>query len=294
MSLFDSFLSYLRKVDTRSTLKGILVWQVPLVLITSALLLAETEIRLSLLLTYVSLMLFLMITKDRLDKAISDQSAIEQLRRELTAHREATSVIAYLNSVVEPTIPIWYSRAYRGYSSSVEMQEELLNRIVATGPKTILELGSGLSTLIASYAVKKNGFGRVTSWDSLETRALGNREIIKAHKLERFSDIHYVEIVEKPEGLDNFSWYAREPETGIDFLIIDDSLEQAGIPDAKNALKMLKDYLATGCTIILHDAIRTTEKETLNYWLENNDELLLVHTVRTATNTYSVLRFGLR
>ena len=284
----------LQRMNSKSPLKDLLFWCVPVVFMASAVLVAGADLRLPLLLTYISLMLFLMITKFRLDKAISDQSAIDQLREDLIAHRETTSVIAYLNSVAEPNIPIWYSRAFMGYSSSPEMLEELFNRIVAEKPKTILELGSGLSTLIASYAVKKNGYGRVASWDSLETRASGNREIINSHNQEIFSEIHHVQTREKPDNLDQFVWYDMEPETGLNFLIIDDSIEQPGVPEAKDAIRALKSHLEPGCTILLHDRIRPAAKDTIPFWLDNNEDLLLIHTIRTTTNTYSVLRFGLR
>jgi hypothetical protein len=243
---------------------------------------------------YIAIMLFVLITKIGFDTAIADKSDIDQLRNQLEAYREENSVIGYLNSVTEPTVPIWYSRSYRGYYGSPEMLEEIFNRMVADKPHGVLELGSGLSTLIASYAIRKNGKGKVISWDCLQARAASNRNLITSHKQEKFSKIVDVKTSERSFGSEAFAWYEQEPEAGIDFLIVDDSGDSESIPDGRDVIRALKPHLNTGCTIFLHDSIRQIEKETLSFWLEHNDELLLVHTVRTSTNTYSVLRFGLR
>ncbi|HZL04081.1 MAG TPA: hypothetical protein VFE45_01440, partial [Coriobacteriia bacterium] len=49
----------------------------------------------------------------------------------------------------------------RGWPASPDFARELACVIAETRPQTIVEIGSGVSTLVAGYALKKNGMGRV-------------------------------------------------------------------------------------------------------------------------------------
>jgi hypothetical protein len=281
-----------RKINTKSAISSMLFWNLQLILILAALLLVDSSIRLSVLLAYLAAMTLVLVTKFHLEKAIHDHSAIDQLRDELTAHRETTSIISYLNSVLRPRIPIWYTRAYRDYSASPEMLEELFNRIISARPKTVFELGSGLTTLISSYALQKNGYGKVVSWDCLETRASSNRDLIDSHDQGQFAEILDATPQKNAEPGSTSLWFDKTPEEKIDFLVVDDSMDPPLTPSSKGLIQALRPYLNIGSTIFLHDRIRPVDKDTLGEWIDADTELLLIHTIHTKTNTYSVLRYG--
>jgi hypothetical protein len=164
--------------------------------------------------------------------------------------------------------------------------------LIETKPKNVLELGSGLTTLIASYALKKNGFGKVVSWDCIETRASGNRDLMNSHGQLKYGEILDVKISQSKKIDGTKSWFNQQPEGKIDFLVVDDSLEPPVTPGGKDVMKSLGPYLNIGCTILLHGRKRTGDSETLRHWLDSETELLLVHTAQTKTNTYWVLRFA--
>jgi hypothetical protein len=267
-------------------------WNAQLILIAVALLAVDPSVRLSIFLAYLAVMFFVLVTKISLEKAIFDQSSINQLRAELNLFRERTSIISYLDSVMNPRIPIWYNKAYRDYSGSPEMLEEFFNSITEAKPNNILELGSGLTTLVGSYALRNNGYGKITSWDCLETRAAGNRELIESHQQTNYVEILDAKLSVSVETDVSQSWFDLNPESKIDFLVVDESIEPPLAPSGENALVALRPYLNIGCKIFLHDRIRPAESLTLSKWLESDTELILIRTVHTKTNTYSVLRFG--
>lgn len=294
MKLMDLLTRFFQKLNTTASLGAMLFWNAHLILIVAALLVADHGVRLSLLLAYLAVMVFVLVTKIKLEKAIFDQSATNQLRDELNAHRESMSISSYLDSVMEPKIPIWYRRAYKGYFGSPKMLKELFNLILEFKPKRILELGSGLTTLIASYALRKNGNGKVVSWDCIETRASGNREMIHLHEQNKYSEIVDAKISKSREIDGIQSWFDQKPKHKIDFLIVDDSTEPPLSPGAKNVIETLRSDLNMGCIILLHDRIRPVDNVTLNHWLDLEPNLNLIHTVQTKTNIYSVLRIGQR
>jgi hypothetical protein len=292
LKLIDFFKRIFQKINTKSAITYFLFWNFQLILILAALFLVDSSIRLSLLLAYLASMTLVLVTKFHLEKAIHDHSAIDNLREELTAHRETTSIISYLNSVLRPRIPIWYTRAYRDYSGSPEMLEELFNRINEARPKTVLELGSGLTTLISSYALQKNGYGKVVSWDCLETRASSNRDLIDSHAQGQFVEILNATPQKNADPGSITLWFDRAPEDKIDFLVVDDSMDPPLTPSNEGLIQALRPYLSIGSTIFLHDRIRPVGKDTLGAWIDGDTELLLIHTIHTKTNTYSVLRYG--
>jgi hypothetical protein len=282
----------LGKLKTRTSVSSLLFWNAQLILVSAALLVVDQSVRLSILLAYLAVIFFVLTTKVKLEKAIFDESAIDQLRGELNSFRESASIISYLNSVMQPRIPIWYTKAYRDYSGSPEMLEELFNRMTEAKPKNVLELGSGLTTLVASYALRNNEYGKITSWDCLETRAAGNRELIRLHEQGKYVEIVDAKTSKSVENGVTKTWFDEKPEYKIDFLVVDESIEPPLAPSGEDVLESLREYLNIGCTIFIHDRIRSVDNPTLSKWLNSETELLLIHTVHTKTNTYSVLRFG--
>jgi hypothetical protein len=292
MNPLDTIRRGFKRLSSRSAIKNILSWHVPLILIGVALLLTEGALRLPIVLTYLSIMIFLLIIKADLDRRIADQSAIEQLRSELTAHRETTSVIGYLNSVLEPSVPIWYSRAYQGYTISPEMLAEVFNRIVKEKPRAILEIGSGLSTLVASYAVQKNGFGQVVSWDVVEPRASRVRELLDSHDQKSHVKVVSLSPFDKQDASDEILWDDGHAPEKIDFLIVDATSDSSKNPEHMKAVETVKPMLAIGCTIFIHDSFEARDREAVAEWMSEIRELSLVHTKQASTHKYSFLRFG--
>ena len=258
-------------------------WNAQLILIVVAILAVDQSVQLSLFVAYSALMVLVLVAKIKREKDALDQT---------TQLRTRAPIIPYLNSVMQPRLPIRYTRAYSDYSPSPKMLKDLFNLLIEAKPKNVLELGSGLTTLIASYALKQNRYGKVVSWDCIENRAAGNRELINLHGQGKYVEILDVTTSKSIQKDGTKSWFDQKPEDKIDFLVVDDSVEPPVVPRGKDVMEELMPYLEIGCTILLHDRIRPVENETLSHWLSSKNDLLLIQRVQTNKNTYSVLRLG--
>ena len=161
--------------------------------------------------------------------------------------------------------------------------EEALDEIIKEKkPKIILEAGSGVSTIIAAYALKKYGKGKIISLDHDEKYANFTKEEIKKHRLEEYVEVLYAPIkkyfVSESESQNNreLMWYDLENLNiikGIDLFIIDGppkgKIKNARYP----ALQLMFNKINNGATILLDDARRKNEQETIELWKKEYSNL---------------------
>ena len=162
----------------------------------------------------------------------------------------------------------------RGYAASPDYLFKINEIIKEKKPKLILEAGSGVSTLISSYALKKYGGGKIISLDHNQKYSQQTKTALKEHDLEKYAEVIYAPLKKYIFPIsDLYSnylvWYDIDdiPEIdSIDLFIIDGP----PIKNVKNArfpaLPIMFDKIKNGATIILDDAKRRNEQETINLW----------------------------
>lgn len=140
--------------------------------------------------------------------------------------------------------------------------------------QTIVELGSGTSTLWLSYALEKRGTGgRIIALDHDAHYAQLTRRALATHG---FAD-GPAEVRDAPlthSGLDDHvtPWYdARtfQDLEGIDLLVVDGPPKSAGGAARYPALPMLLSRLAPGALIVIDDAARPDETAMIERWLDD-------------------------
>jgi predicted O-methyltransferase YrrM len=145
--------------------------------------------------------------------------------------------------------------------------------LIARRPiQTIVELGSGTSTLWSSYALEKRGTGgRIISLDHDEHFAAITREVLEAHG---FSDgpaeVRDAPLV--PDVLEGHlsPWYdpqSIEDITSIDLLLVDGPPEATGHMARYPAVPVLLSRLAPGAIVVVDDAARPEETAMVERWL---------------------------
>jgi hypothetical protein len=159
-------------------------------------------------------------------------------------------------------------------------------------PKVLLEIGSGLSTLVASYAAKKNGFGQVVSWDVVESRALGVRDLLDSHDQNGHAKVVSFSPFEKKDSSHESLWNDGRPPEKIDFLIVDATSDSSKNPEHLKAMETIKPMLDIGCTVFIHDSFEARDREAVSEWMADTRELSLIRTQQASTNKYSILSFG--
>ena len=155
----------------------------------------------------------------------------------------------------------------RGYAASPDFLYVINQIIKEEKPKLIVEAGSGVSTLIASYSIKKyNSDSKIISLDNDEHYANKTISDISNHNLEGFSQVIHAPL---KKYNDQFIWYDISKISSldkIDFLIIDGPPSK-GSKDARYpALSLLFDNLSEDATIILDDSKRKMEQNVVKRW----------------------------
>lgn len=175
---------------------------------------------------------------------------------------EAVSLVSHLN----PKLPL---PKPGGWAASSDFLIELVKLIETTKPKLVVELGSGLSTLVTAYALRKAGGGKVVSFDHEESYALKTQAQIIAHGLGDIADVRTAPL-SKQEGISGeLPWYelsAISDIRNVDFLIVDGPPKSFGGTVRGPAVEIFRECFSKGATIILDDANRPGEKEIVRQW----------------------------
>ncbi len=150
----------------------------------------------------------------------------------------------------------------------------LAREIAIRRPETIVELGSGVSTVMVGRLLRQMGCGHLISLDHDPDWAKETRRHILANGLQ-----DYVEVLDAPltrQQFDgkNFDWY-QVPEQlrhieQIDMLTVDGPPQttDATVLARYPALPAFADQLSEHAVIYIDDAKRDTEKEMVKKWLQ--------------------------
>ena len=137
------------------------------------------------------------------------------------------------------------------------------DHILAAKPKTVVEFGTGASTLIVAKALEMAGGGAFTSFEQHPEFVQATREWLAQHDLE--ADLRAVQLRPSPAGWAGL-WYDHGELPGsIDFLLIDGPPWTIH-PFTRGAAATVFDRIAPGGTIMLDDAARPGERVVARRW----------------------------
>lgn len=163
-----------------------------------------------------------------------------------------------------------------GWAATPELAVTVLRQLIFHKPKTIVELGSGVTTLINGYGFETyNPDGILFSLDHNHEYAEITRQEIKQHGLETYVDLRIAPLIDINLNGGSYKWYDLSnfnPHSKIDLLIVDgppvSTVKNARYP----ALPLMIDYLSKNCSIIIHDTNRKEEREIVKRWLSEFPE----------------------
>jgi predicted O-methyltransferase YrrM len=159
----------------------------------------------------------------------------------------------------------------RGSAISPDFAAQLASIILVERPRTVLELGSGASTIVGGYALESVGGGKLISFEESEEYANQTRERVKQHGLQEIVTVVYAPL--HAIGLRNVEWLwydMRRSDLGnsIDLLVVDGPLQtgRTGGPIRYPALPLLHDRLSPKCIVMVDDCHRSQEKQMVEHW----------------------------
>lgn len=160
----------------------------------------------------------------------------------------------------------------RAWAISPDFGSLIVTQIRALKPQTVLELGSGISTLISGYMLKQQGSGQVIAVDHDAEFAEISAANIREHGLNDVAQLLLAPL--QPLSLNGSEWLWYDTSVfdhlpPIDLLIVD------GPPQMYNptrhvrypALPYLLSRLSENAHILMDDANRADEKAIAEQWL---------------------------
>lgn len=188
---------------------------------------------------------------DRVSKELKGQTS--QIKTELSYLYQQFEALEQLLPLLKLNAPLPSSR---GWAASPDFLLALFEISRKVKPRLVLELGSGVSTLVLA----KSGAKKVVSLDHSAEYGEMTRAMLKNHKAGGV-DIRISDLENYPGG---FAWYSQESLKGIskiDLLVIDGP-PSATNPDARYpALENLLPLLSAKAVVVLDDANRADERK---------------------------------
>lgn len=191
-------------------------------------------------------------------------------------YRSAQEQLAFAQRQTQALIALHHALPLRrplpplsGWATTPEFAVMVMDVIDRNDCSSIVELGSGASTLIVGYVLEKRGAGHVVSLDHDPVFMETTRREITANGLEQYCTVHHAPLVRQLCGGETVVWYDVqhiEFPKAIDLLIVDGPPVKTQRHARYPALPLLSRYFADRVTIVLDDAARTSETEILERW----------------------------
>lgn len=192
------------------------------------------------------------------------------IRRELAAMFSQIQGFQAISSFVgtERPLPI-----LNHWTLAADNMVEVLRAVHDLKPQTIVELGSGSSTVILAMQLARSGVGHLYSLEHDTSWAQRTRETLAMAGLTAVATVldAPLENVTMPTG-GVHRWYSPTAieaiPNDIDILLIDGPPGSSGKNARYPAFPMLKSRLAERCVVFLDDALRSAEKKSFSKWLQ--------------------------
>lgn len=154
------------------------------------------------------------------------------------------------------------------WSAAPDFLALIVDHVLTHKPQTIVECGSGLTTLMLARCCALNGAGHVHSLENGADYAANTRRDIARYDLAGHSTVLHAPLVPVTINGRDYQWYDLAPltATSVDMLVIDGPPGFIQRHSRYPALPLLSGRLADNCTIFMDDAARPDEQEIVKMW----------------------------
>lgn len=195
-----------------------------------------------------------------------------------------------INDLVSPRRPL---PAFESHMASADLLQCLWQLIHEERPNHVLELGSGLSTVVMAYALEACGNGTVTSLDDSAGYAERTRRYLREHSLEAHAKVITTRFERLRIDCGVPFWYAlpdlrAEPPIGL--LFVDGPMSHFHPRIRYPALPVLHECFADNALVVVDDCHKTEGSYLVREWLEGFPALRIDDSFRHPR--FTVLRFS--
>ena len=201
---------------------------------------------------------------------------------------------AGLYAVLTPRLPL---PLMLGWSATPELSLQITSLILGRNVQHVFEAGSGVSTLIAGYALAKASReqARVTSLDHDAGYAEITRAQLAEHGFREGLRVLHAPLVEHQIRGGSWQWYdlSKLPDgPPIDLLVVDGPAVKTQPMARYPALPLLFSRLSPDAVVVLDDAARDSERAVVARWLAEYPGQFEHHYLETAKGVSILKRIG--
>jgi len=153
------------------------------------------------------------------------------------------------------------TNAMDGYAANPDFLIIINDIIKQYKPSIVVEAGSGVSTLVVAYSLKKYCNGKIFSFDHNKKYAAYTTKNIKEHQLSKNAKVLFSDLIEYQN---KYLWYdvkLIEKINKIDLLIIDGPPSKVAKNARYPAIPLLFNKLNKGSIILFDDCKRSDERK---------------------------------
>ncbi|MDX1991515.1 MAG: class I SAM-dependent methyltransferase [bacterium] len=190
-----------------------------------------------------------------------------RLQIENFQHYKQTEALLSLHAHIRPRQPL---PPMRLWAASPDFATLLLTHIQQQRPGMVVELGSGVSTLITGYALQALRQGSMISVDHDANFAAVSRSRVQQHSLSDCVQVIHAPLISLSVQGQTWQWYDLSELNNaerIDLLIVDGPPEQPGTLSRYPALPLLFERLKPDALIVVDDFMRDDEQAMVGRWL---------------------------
>ena len=214
------------------------------------------------------ILLIILVVHQRLQSRYQQIEASLARWKEEVQHSTSGRIESLLSlySTIKPDLPL---PDMRGWAASPDLLKKIAEIVIREKPEFIIELGSGASTVIIAYCLRKLGRGRVLSLEHDIEYAAASRDMLSFHGLDGIATVADAPLKEIELNGVKRLWYDLknvQMDSPIDFLFIDGPPGSLQKLSRYPALPLLHKYFSGATTIVLDDGYREDEKNIAALW----------------------------
>jgi predicted O-methyltransferase YrrM len=160
----------------------------------------------------------------------------------------------------------------RHWAASPDLLALLARLVAETRSVTVVECGSGTSTIVIAYALERLALpnSKVYALEHDEYYRDVTKRAIADHGIQKWAEVVDAPLIDVTVSDEIFQWYdlnALSSEIdAIDILLVDGPPDRTGPMARYPALPLLRNWLHDRSVVILDDLVRESERKVLERW----------------------------
>ena len=212
---------------------------------------------------------FLVLDRMRDNNKLAIRELSDRVRKlNLIEYRQVESLLALHNVLRFQEIP----PAFREWSVSPDFALLAVQAVLANAPRTIVECGSGTSSVVLGLALQRLGGGNVISLEHDKEHADRTNALLERHRLGDFVKVVWAQMTQQTINEKEWLWYdltQLKLDAPIDMIVVDGPPESYGTHPRYPTLPLLGKLARRGALVLVDDGSRRQEQETIAMWRED-------------------------